>query len=133
MTTLRNVFISMLTLFCLLYPNQGYAITMVKGMTGEYIKVLDITVAENRQGDINIVRIGRYGPFKRYSWFRVGDVIEAVDGKKVSIFDLQGIDQSQTPFIRYRRGRQTAERQISLERTLYGYPPFVNRHQPVPR
>jgi len=127
MKTLKYIIMIVLVVFCALAPRQGYAATAVKN--GEYIQALDITVAETPSGDIDIIHIGRYGPFRRYSWFRVGDVIEAVDGKKVSIFDLQGIDRSQTPVIRYRRGQYTAERQISLERTLYGYPPFVNLHK----
>ena len=62
---------------------------MAKNPTGEYIWFLGITVAENHNGNINIIDIRRHGPFRRYSWFHVRDVIEAVNGKKVNVFELQ--------------------------------------------
>lgn len=110
-----------LVLFLALLPRVGHAFERV-----EYIKVLDITVAKDISGDIKIVNIGRHGPFRRYSWFRVGDVIEAIDGVKTGILELREIDRKQDPKIRFRRGMRVVERQISLETILYGDPPYLN-------
>ncbi len=91
----------------------------------EYIRVLDITVLENESGEIRIADIGRYSPFRRYSWFRVGDVIERVDGVRTSIFRLNSLNNYQLLWVKYRRGPKSVKRQISLELSVYGLPPYV--------
>ena len=93
----------------------------------EYIKSLDITVTENEEGNVAIVNIGRYSPFRRYSWFRVGDVIETVDGVKTSIFVLVALQNNQTPHIKFKRSNDnSAERQISLINPVYGVPDYID-------
>lgn len=124
MITKNKLFIIGFALFFVLLSIPGYGAE--KG-SSEYIWVLDINVTTNDNGEVMITKIGRFGPFRRYSWFRVGDVIEAVDGSKPSIFDLQMIDRKRLPKIRFRRGTERGERQISLERSYYGYPSWANR------
>ena len=98
-----------------------------KTEAGEYIKSLDITVIESSEGDVAIQEIGRHSPFRRYSWFRIGDVIQEVDGIKTSIYVLVALQNNQTPHIKYKRsGDLSAERQISLVKSVYGVPDFVN-------
>lgn len=117
----KYIFIIGLALVLVFQAMPVYALDRV-----EYVWILDITVDQGNNGEITIAAIGRYGPFRRYSWFRIGDVIEAVDGVRVaSIFDLLSIHREQDPFIRYRRGVDVEEKQISLERSIYGAPPFL--------
>lgn len=93
----------------------------------EYIKALDITVLERDEGDVVILKIGRFSPFRRYSWFRAGDVIENVDGVKTTIYVLHALHSNQDPHIKYRRDNGlTAMRQISLEKPVYGPPAYIN-------
>lgn len=95
----------------------------------EYIKALDITVAEQDRGGVVILEIGKYSPFRRYSWFRVGDVLETVDGVKTSVYVLNSLQKNQDPHIKYRRGVNiSAERQIGLEQPIYGPPSYVDEH-----
>lgn len=94
----------------------------------EYITVLDITVFERADGDVAILQIGRYSPFRRYSWFRVGDVIVEVNGIKTTTFVLNTLHKNQEPYIKFKRGADAiAERQISLGQPVYGLPPYLNR------
>lgn len=93
----------------------------------EYIKTLDITVVEYNEGAVAILQIGRYSPFRRYSWFRIGDIIETVDGVKTTVYVLNSLQKNQDPHIKYRRGVDIpAERQISLEMPVYDRPPYLN-------
>ncbi|MBI5427711.1 MAG: hypothetical protein HZA02_05445 [Nitrospinae bacterium] len=93
----------------------------------EYIKTLDITVEENAESEVVIVNIGRYSPFRRYSWFRAGDVIESVDNAKATIWGLNALTNSQEPRITYRRGAHGISAvQISLEKSFYGLPGWLN-------
>ena len=93
----------------------------------EYIKALDITVIEQEEGNVAILQIGRYSPFRRYSWFRAGDVIESVNGVKTTVYVLNSLQKDQDPHVKYRRGDNvSAERQISLEISIYGLPPYLN-------
>lgn len=91
----------------------------------EYIRHLDLTVIESVEGDVTIIKIGRHSPFRRYSWFRVGDVIEEVNGVKSTVYVLHSLS-SEPPRIKYRRGLEmSAIRQIGLEKTVYGRPLYV--------
>lgn len=93
----------------------------------EYIKILDITVIEQDEGEVAIIKIGRFSPLRRYSWFRVGDIIETVDGIKTTVYSLLAINENQGPHIKYRRGADLeAERQISLEKPIYDRPLYVS-------
>lgn len=93
----------------------------------EYIKTLDITVVEYNEGAVGILQIGRYSPFRRYSWFRIGDIIETVDGVKTTVYVLNSLQKNQDPYIKYKRGVDIpAERQISLEMSVYDRPPYLN-------
>ena len=88
-----------------------------------YIYNLDLTVKEDEVGKYEIVKIGYYSPFRRYSWFRPGDVIEAVNGEKTTLCVLSGLDKNQTPWIKYRRGATVSEKQIGLEMTVFRFRP----------
>ncbi len=92
----------------------------------DYIHSLDLTVMKNDSGDIEIVKIGYYSPFRRYSFFRVGDVIETVNGERTTIFALSSLGDYETPWIKYRRGNDIAELQIGLEKTVYGPPDYLD-------
>ncbi|KMP12542.1 hypothetical protein UZ36_00285 [Candidatus Nitromaritima sp. SCGC AAA799-C22] len=96
------------------------------GMEQEYIHTLDLTVIESDRGDIQIAKIGYYSPFRRYSWFRVGDVIESVNGEKTTLITLYGLAENETPWIKYRRGFEVSEKQIGLEKVMYGPPDFLD-------
>ena len=69
-----------------------------------YIPSLHLTVTENDRGDIEIVKTGIYSPFRRYSWFRVGDMIEIINGERTSVLVLHSLRYHETPWIKYRRG-----------------------------
>ena len=121
MNTLRKVLMIGAFVLPLLLASNTYA-------DNEYIKALDITVAEQNEGSVVILQIGRYSPFRRYSWFRAGDVIETVNGVKTTVYVLNSLQKNQDPYIKYRRGVNiSAERQISLEMSIYGLPPYLNR------
>lgn len=93
----------------------------------EYITVLDITVVEHENGNVAILQIGRYSPFRRYSWFRAGDIIVEINGIKTTTFILNALDRKNEPFIKYKRGADpVAERQISLRQPVFGLPPYLN-------
>ena len=94
----------------------------------EYITVLDITVVEHDNGNVAILQIGRYSPFRKYSWFRAGDVIVEINGIKTTTFALNALDKKHEPFIKFQRGTDPiVERQISLRQSVYGLPPYLNR------
>lgn len=93
----------------------------------EYITVLDITVVEHENGNVAILQIGRYSPFRRYSWFRAGDIIVEINGIKTTTFILNSLDKKNEPFIKFKRGADPeAERQISLRQPVFGLPPYLN-------
>ena len=88
-----------------------------------YIYNLDLTVREDEVGKYQIVKIGYYSPFRRYSWFRPGDIIEAVNGEEATLCVLSRLDKNQTPWIKYRRGATVSEKQIGLEITVFRFRP----------
>lgn len=91
----------------------------------EYIRNLDLTVVERDEGDVAILKIGRHSPFRRYSWFRVGDVIEEVNGVKSTVYVLHALT-NETPKIKYRRGIEFSTiRQIGLETNIYDIPLYM--------
>ncbi len=91
----------------------------------EYISNLDLTVVEHDEGNVAIMKIGRYSPFRRYSWFRVGDVIEEVNGVKSTAYALHALT-NESPKIKYRRGvGLSTMRQIGLEKNIYDIPLYV--------
>jgi len=100
------------------YADESFVVT---GNTYEesYIHKLDLTVA-NQYGEVEITKIGLFSPFRRYSWFRVGDVIEAINGKKTTVLGLSELKENSTPWVKYRRGSETSEIQIGLEKTIFG-------------
>ncbi len=119
LSTAKVYTFTLLTVAFLLTPN-AYAFE-------EYIKILDITVVEQDEGEVTILKIGRFSPLRRYSWFRVGDIIESVDGIKTTVYSLLAINENQGPHIKYRRGTDLeAERQISLEKPVYDIPLYVS-------
>ncbi|GEM_PF-3373523 len=91
----------------------------------DYIYSLDLTVAENDSEDIEIIKIGLYSPFRRYSWFRVGDVIESINGINATINELSSLRDYETPWIKFRRGHDVSEVQIGLEKTMYRPPAYL--------
>ena len=121
MITLKRILMIVAVVVPLLMASNAYA-------EREYIETLDITVVEHGDGAVVILAIGRHSPFRRYSWFRVGDVIETVDGVKTTVYVLNSLRESQDPLIKFRRGVDlSTERQIGLERSIYGLPPYLNR------
>ena len=105
------------------------AVWMEREMAQDYIYSLDLTVVENDLGDIKIVKIGYYSPFRRYSWFRVGDVIEEVNGERTTLYSLSSLSKHETPWIKYRRGPEVSEKQIGLETSVFGPSDFVDPTQ----
>ncbi len=71
---------------------------------------------ENDRGDIEIVKTGIYSPFRRYSWFRVGDMIEIINGEKTSVLVLHSLRYHETPWIKYRRGNDISKLQNRFEK-----------------
>ena len=63
----NKLFIIGFALFFVLFSIPGYG---AERQSSEYVWVLDIDVIANDNGEVMIVRIGRFGPFRRYSWFR---------------------------------------------------------------
>ncbi len=113
-----------LLLFLAPFPSAGEGLSFEHH---EYIKALDLTVEENAESEVVIVAIGRYSPFRRYSWFREGDVIESVDNEKATIWGLNALTNSQDPRIAYRRGEhEVSVVQISLEKSFYGLPGWID-------
>ncbi len=94
------------------------------GLNKEYIFKLDLTVLEKINGDIEINKIGPRSPFRRYSWFRVGDVIEEVNNQKASIFLLTTLNHDQLAWIKYRRKLVIEKKQIDLKLSVYGPSPY---------
>lgn len=91
----------------------------------EYIRNLDLTVVERDEGNVAILKIGRHSPFRRYSWFRVGDVIEEVNGVKSTVYVLHALT-NESPKIKYKRGvGLSIIRQIGLEKNIYDIPLYV--------
>lgn len=95
------------------------------GVETEYIAVLDLTIWENENGEIQITQIGRYSPFRRYSWFRAGDVILSLNGREPSIFSLNSLSNDQSLSVKFKRDGFVGEREISLELSVYGLPPYI--------
>ncbi len=93
---------------------------------GEYIRHLDIVVDENEDGNITIVKIGKWSPFRRYPWFRAGDTIDKVEGKKASLFILHSLLPNQDAWITYTRDI-SHKVQINLTLISFGTPPWVNK------
>ena len=91
----------------------------------EYIFKLDLTVLKKINGDIEIIEIGRVSPFRRYSWFRAGDVIEEVNNQKASLFLLTTLNHDQIAWIKYRRRSVVQKKQIDLKVSVYGRPPYL--------
>ena len=120
---LRSIF-SLLCFGIILNINHSYADEsfVVTGNTYEesYIHKLDLTVA-NQYGEVEITKIGLFSPFRRYSWFRVGDIIETINGKKTTVLVLSALKENSTPWVKYRRGSETSEIQIGLEKTIFGH------------
>lgn len=95
------------------------AVILDMGFESDYIYSLDLTVMRSDDGDVKIVKIGFFSPFRRYSWFRVGDVIETVNGRRTTVYALSNLNQNETPWIKYRRGLVVSELQIGLEKVIY--------------
>jgi len=91
-----------------------------------YIPTLDLEVTQTLDGKIEIVRIGPYSPFRKYCLFRIGDIIETVDGQETTLFLLYALGNEQNPRIQFnRKGLFTDVVQISLRLSIYGKPAWL--------
>ena len=129
MKQIINIPIFFLAWFFIAITGSGYSQVRdgiyEHGSKTEYISGLDLFVVEKIDGDIQINKIGMLSPFRRYSWFRVGDVIEEVNNKRVSIDLLNNLHNNQIAWIKYRRRLVVEKKQIDLKLSVYGYPPHI--------
>jgi hypothetical protein len=98
--------------------------------SGEYIQHLNIVVDEDKHGSITIVKIGKWSPFRRYPWFRKGDTIDKVEGKKANLLVLRSLIPNQDVWITYTRD-ESFRVQINLTPIFFGSPPWENKTQPA--
>ena len=91
----------------------------------EYISHLDLLVCENNEGKVEIVKIGRLSPFRKYSWFRVGDLIEEVEGQAASVILLHSTYGNLQAWIKFRRGGLSRKIQMPLTLSIYGLPGWL--------
>ena len=99
------------------------------GLETVEIKTLGISVSENTQGSLTLVRITQTPPFRRYSFFTVGDLIQKIDHEDSSIFGLESLQETDEPFITFysMRLQRQVRVQIKLNHSLYPKPPYVTK------
>ncbi len=127
MKSLTTIILCFATFLINVDPSKAHdhtASAMMK-YPGEYIKHLDIVVDTSKDGSVSIVKIGRWSPFRRYPWFRLGDTILEVEGKKASLSVLHSLIQNKQAWITFTREDYLNKVQINLSLNFFSYPPWA--------